>query len=43
MEDKESKIIELSIRIESLLTLVDRFVNEVENDIDLLEETKKAL
>lgn len=43
MEDKESKIIELSTRIESLLTLVDMFANEVENDIDLLEETKKAL
>lgn len=43
MEGKESKIAELSVRIESLLNLVDMFANEVENDIDLLEEAKKTL
>ena len=39
-KERESKITEMAIKLTNLMQMIDMFAMDVENDIDLLEETK---
>ncbi len=42
-EEKESKVLKITTRLETTMPLIDMIAEELENDIDLLEEAKQSL